>query len=112
MSQLSNSTMNQNISSDLSVIKADNKDTSTGTEKGKKRAAPLPPAGQAKSNMTAHYSCEKQAPNVTSKCVDQSKFVNVAEIYIKVRGNVQIIPELSDEELLEMTIKFGKKYPQ
>ncbi|CAF4972651.1 unnamed protein product, partial [Rotaria socialis] len=36
--------MNQNISSDLSVIKADKKDTSTGTEKGKKRAAPLPPA--------------------------------------------------------------------
>ncbi|CAF5157075.1 unnamed protein product, partial [Rotaria socialis] len=24
--------------------------------------------------MTAHYSCEKQAPNVTSKYVDQSKF--------------------------------------
>ncbi|CAF4678286.1 unnamed protein product, partial [Rotaria magnacalcarata] len=60
--------------------------------------------------MTAHHSCEKQASNVTSKCVGQSKFVNVAEIYIKVRGNVQIIPELSDEELLEMTIKFGKKY--
>ncbi|CAF4998013.1 unnamed protein product, partial [Rotaria socialis] len=36
---------------------------------------PLPPAGQAKSNMTAHYSCEKQAPNVTSKYVDQSKFI-------------------------------------
>ncbi|CAF4567604.1 unnamed protein product [Rotaria socialis] len=75
MSQLSNSTMNQNISSDLSVIKSDNKDISTGTEKEKKRAAPLPPAGQAKNNMTAHHSCEKQAPNVTSKYVDQSKFI-------------------------------------
>ncbi|CAF1021934.1 unnamed protein product [Rotaria magnacalcarata] len=106
------STTNTNICSDLSAITADNKAISTGTEKGKKRATPLPPAGQAKNNMTVHHSCGEQAPKVTSTCVDQSKFVTAAEIYIKVRGNVQIMPEPFDEELFEMTIKFGKKYPQ
>ncbi|CAF3875267.1 unnamed protein product [Rotaria magnacalcarata] len=84
MSQLSNSTTNTNICSDLSAITADNKAISTGTEKGKKRATPLPPAGQAKNNMTVHHSCGEQAPKVTSTCVDQSKFVTAAEIYIKI----------------------------
>ena len=83
-----------------------------GTEKGKKRAASLLPAGQAKNNITVNHSCEEQAPKVTSKCVDQSKFSNAGEIYIKVRGNVQMMPVLSDEEFFEMTIKFGKKYPE
>jgi hypothetical protein len=39
-------------------------------------------------------------------CENQSKFVANA------RRNVQMMPEISDEELLQMAIEFEKKHPQ
>lgn len=62
--------------------------------------------------MTDHHSSEEQAANYTSKRVDQLKFVSAAEIAVQARTNVQVIPELSDQELLEMAIKFEKEHPQ
>ncbi|CAF4735612.1 unnamed protein product [Rotaria sp. Silwood1] len=106
------STMNTNIFSDLLAITADNKATSTGTEREKKRAAPLPLEGQVKKSMANHHSCEERASNVTSKPVEQPKFVSAAEMAAKARTNIQMMPEISDEELLEMAIKFEKEHPQ
>ncbi|CAF3285271.1 unnamed protein product [Rotaria sp. Silwood2] len=86
--------------------------TSTGTEREKKRAAPLSFEGQVKKNMANHHSCEERASNVTSKPVEQPKFVSAAEMAVKARTNIQMMPEISDEELLEMAIKFEKEHPQ
>ncbi|CAF3695072.1 unnamed protein product [Rotaria sp. Silwood1] len=86
--------------------------TSTGTEREKKRAAPLPLEGQVKKSMANHHSCEERASNITSKPVEQPKFVSAAEMAAKARTNIQMMPEISDEELLEMAIKFEKEHPQ
>ncbi|CAF1381990.1 unnamed protein product [Rotaria sordida] len=104
--------MNTNIFSDLSSIIADNKATPTGTERGKKRAAPLEPEGQVKKSVSDHHSYDERVVNVTSKSIDQPKFVSAGEIAAKARANVQMMSELSDEELLEMAIKFEKEHPQ
>ncbi|CAF3812547.1 unnamed protein product [Adineta steineri] len=114
MSQSSNSTINttMNIFSDMLAITADNKGTSTETERGKKRAAPLLPEGQVKKIMTSHQGSGGRFPNGTSTSDDQLKFVSAAEIAAKARINVQMMPEISDEELLEMTIKFEQEHPQ
>lgn len=58
--------------------------------------------------MTHHHSCEEQA----SKHTGQLKFVSAAEIAAKANVNVHVISEISDEELLEMAIKFEKEHPQ
>ncbi|CAF4233219.1 unnamed protein product [Rotaria sordida] len=104
--------MNTNIFSDLSVIIADNKATSTGTERGEKRPAPLVPECQVKKSMADHHSCEERALNTTSNYIDQPKFVSAAEIAAAARANVHMAPEISDEELLEMALKFEKENPQ
>ncbi len=62
--------------------------------------------------MADHRSCEERAANVISKYIDQPKFVSAAEIADKARAKVQMMPEISDEELLEMAIEFEKEYPQ
>ncbi|CAF1536643.1 unnamed protein product [Rotaria sordida] len=104
--------MNTNIFSDLSVIIADNKATSTRTERGEKRPAPLVPECQVKKSMADHHSCEERASNTTSNYIDQPKFVSAAEIAAAARANVHMAPEISDEELLEMALKFEKENPQ
>ncbi|CAF4112001.1 unnamed protein product [Adineta steineri] len=114
MSQSSNSAMNTttNIFSDLLAITADNKGTSTETERGKKRAASSLSEGQVKKIMTDHLGCVGRFPNSTSTSVEQLKFVSAAEMAAKARTNVQMMPEISDEELLEMALKFKKEHPQ
>jgi len=62
--------------------------------------------------MADHHSCEEQASNVTSKPIEQPKFVSAAEMAAKTRTNTQMMPEISDEDLLEMAIKFEKEHPQ
>lgn len=62
--------------------------------------------------MTDHHSSGELAPNVSLNPTNQPKFISVAEIVAKTRGNVQMMPEISDEELLEMAIKFEKEHPQ
>lgn len=62
--------------------------------------------------MTDHRLPEEQTPGQISKDCNQVGFVSAAKMVNNVRANVQMIPELSDEELLQMTIEFEKKYPQ
>ncbi len=45
-------------------------------------------------------------------CENQSKFVSAADVLANARRNVQMMPEISDEELLQMAIEFEKKHPQ
>ena len=77
-----------------------------------KRSAPSPPEGQVKRSMADHHLCEQQASNVTPESIDQPKFISAAEIAAKARTNIQMVPEISDEELLKMAIKFKKEHPQ
>jgi len=62
--------------------------------------------------MADQHSREEKNPNQISKSFNQVKFVSAADMVGIARTTVQIIPELSDEELLQMTIEFEKKYPQ
>ena len=61
-----------------------------------------------KRGMTDHVSSAKGK----STLVDQPRFVSAAEIAVKAITMVQVMPEISDEELLEMAIKFEKEHPQ
>jgi hypothetical protein len=62
--------------------------------------------------MGDHYSCEKQAPSVVPKSFDQLKFVTASMMATSDRKNVQMMPEITDDELLAMAIEFEKKNPQ
>lgn len=62
--------------------------------------------------MADFHSCEERYPNDTSKSINQLKFVSAAEIAATARASVQMMPEISDQELLEMAIKFEKEHPQ
>jgi hypothetical protein len=62
--------------------------------------------------MTDHHSCEKGGPSVISKSMGQTKFVSATEIAAKARANIQMMPEIPDEELLQMALKFEKEHPQ
>lgn len=62
--------------------------------------------------MTDHHSFEERTANIISKPINEPKFVSATELAAKTRPNVQMLPEISDEELLEMTIKFEKEHPQ
>ena len=76
--------------------------------KGKKRAAPPPPEGQANKIITDHQLYETRAANVSSKSVEGPMFVSATEMAAKTHVTIQVIPELSDEELLAMAIQFKK----
>ena len=54
--------------------------------------------------MADHHLCEQQASNVTPKSIAQPKFISAVEIAAKARTNIQMVPEISDEELLEMAL--------
>ena len=62
--------------------------------------------------MLNHHTCEEQASNLAPKYFDQPKFVSAAAMITNVRTSVQMMPEISDEDLLEMAIEFEKKHPQ
>lgn len=62
--------------------------------------------------MIDHHLGEKQTSNEISTSFNRVEFVSAAKMVSNVSTNVQMIPELSDNELLRMTIEFEKKYPQ
>jgi hypothetical protein len=62
--------------------------------------------------MVDDHSYEKQASSIVPKSFDQPKFVSAAMMATSARTNVQMMPEISDDELLAMTIEFEKKNPQ
>lgn len=122
--------MNPNIPPKSSIITADNKVrhkgliikntstnetmqiTSTTTHGTKKRAAPDQLEGQAKKMMVDHSSSEERIPRVVPKSALQPKFVSAADVAANVRKNIQVMPEISDEELLEMALKFEMEHPE
>ncbi len=85
---------------------------STTIERVTKRAASDELGGEAKKVMVDHHSHQKQASSIAPKTFGQPKFVSAAMVASSARTNVQIIPEISDEELLAYTIEFEKKNPQ
>jgi hypothetical protein len=56
--------------------------------------------------------CEERVPNAAPRSVVQPKFVSAAGMVANSRTTVQMTPEISDEELLEMAIKFDMEHPQ
>ncbi|CAF1231860.1 unnamed protein product [Rotaria sordida] len=85
---------------------------STTVKRVAKRAASDELGAEAKKVMVDHHAHEKQASSIVPKSFDQPKFVCATMMASSARINVQIIPEISDEELLAHTIEFEKKNPQ
>jgi hypothetical protein len=79
---------------------------STTVERGVKRVASDELGGEGKKLMVDRHSYEKQASSIAPK------FISAAKITSSTRTNVQMIPEISDDELLAMAIEFEKKNPQ
>ncbi|CAF1224531.1 unnamed protein product, partial [Rotaria magnacalcarata] len=84
----------------------------TTSERVVKRAASDELGGEAKKVMVDHHSHENKISSTVPKSFDQPKFVSAAIMASSVRTSVQMIPEISDEELLAMAIEFEKKYSQ
>ena len=85
---------------------------STTIARAVKRGASDELGNEAKKVMVDNHSFDKQASNVISKSFDQPKFVSAAVAASSARTNIQTIPEISDDELLAMTIEFEKNNPQ
>jgi hypothetical protein len=62
--------------------------------------------------MVEYSSCEKRVPSVVPKSVVQPKFVSAAEMAANARTSIQTMLEISDEELLQMTLKFEMEHPE
>jgi hypothetical protein len=59
--------------------------------------------------MIDRSSCKEQVSSISS---NQLGFVSAANIIAGTPKNIQLMPELSDEDLLEMAIEFEMKHPQ
>lgn len=62
--------------------------------------------------MIEHRIQEKEISTIAPNSCDQSKFISASVMVNAIRNNIQPIPELTDEELLAMTLDFEKKHPQ
>ena len=62
--------------------------------------------------MVDHDSYKKQHSSTVSKSFNEPKFVSAAMMISSARTNIQMVPEISDDELLAMAIEFEKKNPQ
>ncbi len=78
----------------------------------KKRAAPVLCYSQSKRLMVDRPSQEERIPNLAFIPPNESKFVSAVDVLANARRDVQMMPEISDEELLQMAIEFEKKHPQ
>lgn len=85
---------------------------STTVQRAVKRVASDELEGDAKKIMVNHDSYEKQHSSTVSKSFNQPKFVSAAMMIGSARTNIQMVPEISDDELLAMAIEFEKKNPQ
>ncbi|CAF2821393.1 unnamed protein product [Rotaria sp. Silwood2] len=106
------STMNTNIPPKLTTVIADNKVTATEVESVTKRVASDQLEGQVKKDMVDHSLCEERVPSVVTKSIAQPKFISASETAANARASVQTTFEISDEELLEMALKFEIEHPQ
>lgn len=61
--------------------------------------------------MIEHHLQEKET-SIVLKSPDQPKFISASTMVNTIRNNAQAIPEITDEELLTMTLEFEKKHPQ
>ncbi|CAF2064752.1 unnamed protein product [Rotaria magnacalcarata] len=112
MSQSSSAPKVINSFSESSKATPDNKANSTKTQQGIKRVAPGRFEGESKRTAFIDHSSEEQVPTLVQKPFDQTKFINATEMIPNVRTNIQPMPEIPDEEFLEMAIEFEKKHPQ
>ena len=62
--------------------------------------------------MVDHDSYGKQHASTVSKSFNQPQFVSAAMMIGSARTNIQMMPEISDDELLAMAIEFEKKNPE
>lgn len=62
--------------------------------------------------MIEHHLQEKDIPSMAPEASDQPKFISASMMANTIRNNMQAIPEITDEELLAMTLEFEKKNPQ
>jgi len=77
------------------------------SERAPKRGVPDQREDELKKAKTDYHSTAEHISSVAPK------FVSAAEIAATTsRSNIQAMPEISDEELLEMAIKFEREHPE
>lgn len=59
-----------------------------------------------------HETNMKEVTSTISKSVDGPKFISASKMINNPRENTNAIPEISDQELLEMAIQFEMEHPQ
>ena len=59
-----------------------------------------------------HQLNEEEVTDTILKAIDAPRFVSASKMINNSCANANVIPEISDEELLEMTIKFEMENPQ
>lgn len=62
--------------------------------------------------MINHQSCENQSTVAVPRPFDRPRFVSATTVANCTRTVVEIMPEMTDEEILAHTIEFEKKHPQ
>ncbi len=67
---------------------------------------------QVKKIIVDHSSQEECVPSVVPKPIFEPKFISAAELAANARKSVPIMPEISDQELLEMAIKFEMEHSE
>lgn len=67
---------------------------------------------QPNTKKIRHELNKEEVTSTMSKAADLPKFVSASKMINSSCKNVNVIPEISDEELLEMAIKFEKENPQ
>ncbi|CAF3756687.1 unnamed protein product [Rotaria magnacalcarata] len=113
MSNSSKSPMNTKISSTSSMMAPNHKEVSITSEQTKKTATSNNQMeDQIKTIMVDRQSSEECVPKIAPIRFDPPKFVSAAVVAATSRSSVSRMPEISDEELLEMTIKFEMDHPE
>lgn len=77
-----------------------------------KNAAPDELGGERKKTATSRSSQKEQLSSISTRSTSQPIFVSATTMAANARTNIQMMPEISDDELLAMAIEFEKKYPQ
>ena len=90
------------------LISTDEQKTSAQSERAAKRPASDEYAGQAKKTTNDANRCEEPAAKLTAP----PTFVSAAALSANAGTNIQMMAEISDEELLKFAIQFEKEHPQ
>ena len=85
---------------------------STIPKQGIKRSSTDEHEFESDTKKIRHQLNEEEVTGTILKAIDAPKFISASKMINNSSANANVIPEISDEELLEMAIKFEMENPQ